>query len=215
MFQADLKNVIEAGIERVFAIVFFHISCDEGAAPADDPQFPFEGGGNMCCQQTCVDRHVVHSLFRLIADRLQDRFPVEGIGTVLRHDLIDRDRAEGNGACFDDDGPDEVDVPPGTQVHDGIRAVLHRLCQFPFFRLRTARQRGGADIGVDLGGEFPADPDRTQVFVVDVRRNDDPAVRDPFEDEFFASAFCCRHTGDLRCDDPLLCCKTLGEWCVL
>ena len=85
-----------------------------------------------------MDGHVVHALFRLGQDGIDDHVAVEIIRAVFGNDFIDRHRADRDGACVDDRAADQVDVSAGAEVHHGIGTVPDSLIQFPFFRLRTA-----------------------------------------------------------------------------
>ena len=153
-------------------------------------------------EQPRVNGHVVDALFCLREDRVDNSLLVEVVGAVFCDDFIDGDGSDGDRACGDDGGTDEVDVSARAEIHDGIRSVADRLVEFAFFGLRAAGGGGVADIGVDLGQQLASDAHRDEVFVVDVGGDDNASVRNTLPDEFDRTEFFFRDGLNLRCDDP-------------
>ena len=133
-----------------------------------------------------MNREVVHALFRLLDERVAVQFPREffGLAVHLLERLVDRHRADRDGAVADNPFARLVDVLSGGKVHDCVCAPAHgpgHLFDFFFDRRGNGRV---ADVAVDLREEAVADNHRFAFRVVDVPRQNRAARGDFVAHEF-------------------------------
>ncbi len=138
-----------------------------------------------------MDGEVVHALLTLLDQRITINLPGKLLGFApdFFQRLVNRHRADGNGAVTDDPLAGDVDVPAGREVHDRIRAPLRGPPHF-FDFLVDARGDGGiADVGVDFHQEVAANNHWLQFRMIDVGRDDRTAARHFGADEFGRDPF--------------------------
>ena len=87
-------------------------------------------GGQRNVRQTHARMNgpVIDTLFGLLNKRVAEHFPCEVFGDAVHFfkRLINRHRADGNGAVADDPFADVVDIGSGGKVHDRVGAPADR-----------------------------------------------------------------------------------------
>ena len=148
-------------VKRVFLVVMAHPFNGKGAAAADHAQqaimafHPAQGVPG----QAAVDGHEINAVLGLLLDGGQHL--VHGDLTDLlflplhhvRHRLIHRDRAQGDGAVGQDAPAHFIQVFTHAEIHDRIGAGFEGNAQLFQLLLQTGHVLRGADIGIDLGAE--------------------------------------------------------------
>ncbi len=167
----------------------------DGAAAGHDAGDPVGRQRHVAQQHAGVDGHVVHALLALFDHGVPEDLPGQGVGLAvdLLQRLVDRDRADRDGGVADDPFARGVDVVPGGQVHDGVRAPLRGPLQLVDLLGDGAGHGGVADIGVDLHQERLADDHRLGFGVVDVVGNDRPARGHLAADQLHIAVLAQRH----------------------
>jgi len=135
-----------------------------------------------------VDREEVHALSRLLAAGGDDVLGGELFDGLVDDHLIDWDGPERGRAVLDEVASAAVDMTAGGQVHNRVGAVLQGDVEFGQLAGFVGVERRGADVGVDLGGDGPADGDGLEATfeVNDVGRDDHAAGGDLVADEIGA-----------------------------
>ena len=142
-----------------------------------------------------VDREVIDALFSLLDQRVAEDLPGQVFGDAadLLQRLIDRYGTDRYRRIADDPFARVVDVAPCRQVHDRVRTPADRPHQLVDLGRDVGRDRGIADVRVDLDEEIAADRHRFGFGVVDVAGDYRPAACDLAADEFGRDEI-----GDLR-----------------
>ena len=86
--------------------------------------------------------------------------------------LVQRHGADGHGRVAQDGLADHRDVAAGGEVHHRVRAEVDGGVQLAQLFVDVGRERGVADVGVDLAERLHADGHGLKLGVVDVRRDD-------------------------------------------
>src|SRR5258707_1803785 len=82
--------------------------------------------------------------------------------------LVDGHRADGDGGSADDRFADAWDIAAGGEIHHGVGAVLDGGFELFEFAGDITRNRGVADIRIDLALGGNADAHRLQIGVMDI-----------------------------------------------
>lgn len=127
-----------------------------------------------------MHRHVVDALFGLLDDRVLVDLPGQllGLAVDLLQCLVERDRADRDRGVAQHPLAGGVDIAPGGQVHDCVRAPLGGPGHLVHLLLDGGSDRGVTDVGVDLHQEPLTDDHRLDLRVVHVGRQDRPARGD-------------------------------------
>ena len=153
----EVAQLVEHFIEGVLPLVVEHPFGQQGPAPADDPHDAFVQQRQVLPEHAGVDREEVYALFRLLLHRLQDDVVVDVLDLPAFDHLVDRHRPEGHGTMREQLGADGVEVAPGAQIHHRVGADRQGRLHLFDLRLDRAADAAGADIGVDLCPQGPAD----------------------------------------------------------
>ena len=138
-------------------MVVEHPFGQQGPAPADDPHDAVVQQRQVLPEHAGVDREEVHALFRLLLHRLQDDVVGDVLDLPAFDHLVDRHRPEGHGTMREQLGADGVEIAPGAQVHHRVGADRQGRLHLLDLGLDRAADAAGADIGVDLRPQGPAD----------------------------------------------------------
>ena len=177
----------------------------DGPAAGHDAGDPVGRQGHIAQQHPGVDGHVVHALLALLDHGVPEDLPGQGVRLAvdLLQRLVDRDRADGNGGVADDPFAGRVDVVPGGEVHDRVRAPLRGPLEFVDLLGDGAGHGGVADVGVDFHQERLADDHRLGFGVVDVAGDDGPARCHLGADQLDVAVLPQRHEPHLLGDHPV------------
>mmetsp|Transcript_64029 Transcript_64029/g.88552 ORF Transcript_64029/g.88552 Transcript_64029/m.88552 type:complete len:310 (-) Transcript_64029:165-1094(-) len=121
-----------------------------------------------------MDGPIVHALLGLLDQRLAEHLPSKVLrDTVdLLQGLVDRHGAHRDRAVPDDPLPRLVDVLPGAEIHEIVRAPQSAPLELLHLLLDVGGHCGVADVGVDLHLELAADDHRLGLGMVAVRWDD-------------------------------------------
>ncbi len=109
-----------------------------------------------------MDGEVVHALLRLVLDRPQDIVVCQVLDLAVDDHRVDRHGPDRDRAVVDDRLTAGVELAAGGQIHERVGAVLLRPLQLLDFLAGAGRDGAGADVGVDLRRDHPADADRVE-----------------------------------------------------
>ncbi len=134
---------------------------------------------------TGVNREVVDTLLGLLDQRVAKDLPRQlfGLAVDFFERLIDRHRADRHRRVAQNPLARLVNVLAGRQIHHRVRAPANRPRHLLDFFADRRRDRGVADVGVDLHQKVAADDHRLGFRMIDVGRNDRAAARDFVADE--------------------------------
>ena len=185
MLPANLDDLIPMGEEGVVLLADGHPFRHQGAAPADDAHFPFQGHGDVAAQEAGVERHEIHPLLGLFPDDLQKepRGEVHSVAVEAGDGFVEGNRAEGDGAGLEHSRPDGGQVGAHTKIHDEIGACLERDVEFAEFLAAGGAFCGASEVGVDLCPEGAPGNGGTGHGMGGVGREDGAAGRDFVPDE--------------------------------
>ena len=177
---ANIENIIEVRVERIFLLIVEHPTRDEGATSAHDvhdtPLFAQIVHGLK--RQTAMQCHKVCSILRLSLNRLQDvirRHLDHGAVSLDRRDrrLVERHRADHNRRMSNDAPPRLVDIVARREIHDGVRSRTHGFIELFQFRLNVRERARCTNVRIDLRAQSLADARRLQSRVIDVGADSD------------------------------------------
>src|SRR5690606_33531837 len=156
-------------------------------------------------QHTGMDGEVVDALLRLLDQRIAVHVPGQLFRNAanLLECLIDGHRADRDRRVAQNPLARLVDLLPGREVHDRVRAPERGPAQLLDLLLDRGRDDAVADVRVDLHVEGAADDHRRALRVIDVGWNDRAAARDFAADELRIEAFADRDELHLGCDDAV------------
>ena len=179
----DRAQIIEMLEQRILLAMSHHPLGDQRTTAAHDSRNSIRRQMEMFQQHAAVDRHVVHTLLRLMLDHLQETLRshiLDGAAQFLQH-LIDRHSANGHRRSGDDRRPDGVNILAGGQIHDRVRSEVHRRMQLLQLFRHIAGHCGIANIGVDFASHGNADAHGLQTALqVDLVRGDHQSSRGYF-----------------------------------
>lgn len=111
----------------------------------------------MLAQHTGMDGEEIDALLGLFAAGGEDVVIGEFFDGFVDNHLVQRHRAQRDGAMLDEVAAAAIHVAAGGKVHHGVGAVFQGDFELVQFGDVVAVERGGADVGVDFGGDGPAD----------------------------------------------------------
>ena len=138
-----------------------------------------------------MNRHIVNPLLSLLLHDLKHELTADAVRSLARNHLIYGHRPDRSMAFCKKIRADFRNIAAGTEIHDRIRTVFQRGLQFRLLLFGTTGKGGVSDVRIDLGQKLAPDPDRFQILMIDVRRNDDPPVGDSLRPSFTATRFIC------------------------
>ena len=153
-------------------------------------------------QHAGVDREVVDSLLRLFDQRIAEEFPVElfGLPADLFQRLIDRHGADRHRRVAQNPLARLVDVFTRGKIHYRVGAPARGPGHLFDLFVDRRRDRGVADVGVDLHEKAAADDHRFALGMIHVVGKDRASARDLVAHEFAAHALAQRNELHLRRD---------------
>src|SRR5437588_3540170 len=175
----DLADLLEARVEEAFLVVRQAPLRHDRAAARHDSRHALRGERDERQANSGVDGEVVHALLGLLDQRVAEYLPGQffsATGDFFQR-LIDRHRADGNGAVADDPFARLVDVLAGGEVHHRVGAPADRPGHLVDFLADGRGTRRVAKVAVDLHQEVAADDHRLAFGVIDVRRDDGAPAR--------------------------------------
>ena len=189
-----------------------HPGGENAASPRDDPREALTGEFHVTVQNARVNRHVVDTLFRLLAERFVEGVPREGLGLFhLLERLVDRHGSERHGTVAQHRAADAPRILSDRQVHHRVGAAQQSFAKLFEFRIQIGNLPCRPEIRVHLGAELLPDHRGFGLAVADVRRNhgfargDEPAhvlARPGFHVEERRELFCERFI--VKFVEPLL-----------
>ena len=195
-----------------------HPCGQEGAAPADDIRDAplrlqhVQGGPG----QAAVNRHEIHSLFRLPLDHLEYLFRREMDQSPLlvhgfHNRLVNGNRSHRNRGMGHDGLQGGGDISARGEVHHRVRPGRHGNPELFQLLVKNGVVRRRPDIGVDLDQQAFPDPAGHQSPVSRVGRDDDFPLRDLPGEPRYVHAFLFGHGFHFRRDDAGSCLVHLGH----
>ena len=181
----DLADVFEPLVEKRFAVMREAPLGHDRSAARHDAGHALRGHRNERQPNAGVNREVIDTLFGLFDQRVAKYLPRQlfGFAVDFFERLIDRHRADRHRRIAQNPFARLVNVLAGRQIHHRVRAPADRPRHLLDFFADRRRDRGVADVGVDLHQEIAADDHRLGFRMIDVGRNDRAAARDFVADE--------------------------------
>ena len=176
----DFADFAEVRVEEVLLVMAHLPQGEDGTAAAHDTRGALGSERDVFQQQACMNREVVHALFRLLDERVAVQFPREffGLAVHLFERLVNRHCSYRYGTVADNPFTRLVDVLAGGKVHHGVGTPAHGPGHlFDFFFNRRGNGRI-ADVAVDFREEAVSDNHRFAFRVVDVSRQNRTARGD-------------------------------------
>jgi len=186
VLAADIADFLEMLVEKALAVVVQAPFRHDRAAARDDPRHPLHRHRHHVQAHARVDGEVIHPLFRLLDQRVAEYLPCQILCDAIHlfQRLVDRHRADGDGAVADDPFAGVVDVAPGREVHHRIGPPADRPDQLFHLLFHRRGDGGGAHVGIHLHEEIAPDDHRLKLGMVDIGRDDGAARRDLGPHEF-------------------------------
>ena len=149
-----------------------HPGGENAASPRDDPREALTGEFHVTVQNARVNRHVVDTLFRLLAEGFVEGVPREGLGLFhLLERLVDRHGSERHGTVAQHRAADAPRILSDRQVHHRVGAAQQSFAKLFEFCIQIGNLPCRPEIRVHLGAEFLSDHRGLGLAVMDVRGN--------------------------------------------
>ena len=172
-------------VQEVFLVMKLHPFGHDRSASGYDPRQASRRQLHMLAQQTCVDREIIHALFRLLDQRIPIDLPrkVLYLTIHLLQGLINRNRTHRNRAVTDNPLARLMDMIAGREIHQRVAAPFTTPYRLLDLLVDTGGKSGVTDIGIDLYQELLTDNHRLGFRVIDIRRDDRATGGDFLADE--------------------------------
>ncbi len=173
MLGEDLRDVVEALVEKVLLMVMRHPLRQDRASAAHDSRNALGDERQVLDKDAGVNRHVIDALLRLLLDHFQHDVGVQIFNALDARDrLVNGHRSNRHARVPQDGFTDLVNVAPGRKVHHGVSAVMNRGVQLAQFLLDIAGDGRVTDVGVDLALRLDADAHGLDFRMIHVGRDD-------------------------------------------
>ena len=196
VLPADIQDLVVVLVERILVAGHAHPREDQRAPARDYVHLPLVLFDLVygVPRDAAVKRNKIHAVFSMQPHHVYQvlRGKRREISLVVDDRIVYRDRADHGGALRRELPSERDRIAVRGQVHDGVRAEVHRRLHFLHLHVVILAVARHAEVDVDLRPEHRADSRGIDALVIPVRADRGLAFRDPLPYLFFGPVFLCR-----------------------
>ena len=205
VLAADVEDLVEMGIKRVFLAGHAHPGEDKAAAAADDVHRPSAASDLLdgLARDAAVERDEINAVFRVQAHHVDEILSAERgkVAPVMDDRVVHGHGADHGGALAAQLAAERPRVAVAGQVHDRLRAQSDGAHHLLHFHVVVRAVAADAEIDVDLGLEHAADAVGIEAPMPVVGGDHGCALGHPAHQFLDAAAFFLRDDLHFRRDD--------------